>query len=423
MILPKCVQLLMCVILAAPTPGAGAQEPTLFLDALAATQFPLTVSPGGFAGAGARVLTQALDQAQFVALGEDHLTREIPLFASAVCDEMAPHGLNALALETSPSAAQFAEETRTKKDGIARMTDLQRRFPESIAFLSARQEYDFAAHCAAASKENSFKLWGLDQEFVGSAGWILHRMLETNPGPKATAAIHTMQRDEQVAVGEAMRTEDFSKLYLQSATDAQIAAAEPAILADGNPRTRELFAQLTKSRSIYREHAGDFRVANGRRATLLKQNFLADYRVAELVSSHKPRVLAKFGDTHLYRGLNELHEGNLGSFLSEYADVSGSRSLHILVLGVQGEHAQYSKYGQPFKHSQFVLVNDPDYKWMGPAVAARKYVSAGGPWTLYDLRQLRFGRVSNLDRDWERVVYGYDLLILIPEITPADLLQ
>jgi hypothetical protein len=36
---------------------------------------------------------------------------------------------------------------------------------------------------------------------------------------------------------------------------------------------------------------------------------------------------------------------------------------------------------------------------------------------------LRFDRVAELDRDWERVVYGYDLLVLIPQITPADLLE
>jgi hypothetical protein len=58
-----------------------------------------------------------------------------------------------------------------------------------------------------------------------------------------------------------------------------------------------------------------------------------------------------------------------------------------MVLGVVGEH------------SSFVLDEDDDYKWLAPAVAARKDVSADGPWTLYDL------------------------LVLIPKITPAELLQ
>jgi hypothetical protein len=94
-----------------------------------------------------------------------------------------------------------------------------------------------------------------------------------------------------------------------------------------------------------------------------------------------------------------------------------------MVFGVAGEHATYSKYGQPFKHSAFVLDEDDDYKWLAPAVAARQDERADGPCTLYDLRQLRFGRVAHLDPSWERAVYGYDLLVLIPEITPAELLQ
>jgi hypothetical protein len=392
-------------------------------DALTAARYSLRVDDSGFSGTGAHVLTQALDDAQFVAIGEDHLTREIPRFAAAVCDEMAPRGLGAMALETSPAAAQFVESTFGASDRAARMADLERKFPDSIAFLSDRQENDLAEHCVEAAKGNDFHLWGLDQEFLGSAGWILQRMIETDPGPKAMAAIRSMQKDQQEGAAEAAHTGDLSKLYLLSSTDAQIAAARTAILSDGRPLTRQIFAQLTESRSLYQEHALDFRSSNARRATLLKQNFLKNYRAAKATRGAPPRVLVKFGDTHLYRGLNELHEGNLGNFLSELADVTGSRSLQIMVLGVAGEHATYSNYGQPFKHSAFVLDEDDNYKWLAPAVATRKDVSADGPWTLYDLRQLRFGRVARLDPSWERVAYGYDLLVLIPEITPAELLR
>ncbi len=70
----------------------------------------------------------------------------------------------------------------------------------------------------------------------------------------------------------------------------------------------------------------------------------------------------KFGDTHLYRGFNELHELNLGNFVAELADVSGSRSLHILVLGVAGEHAASSRYDQPFIHARFVMDEDLSYR-------------------------------------------------------------
>jgi hypothetical protein len=38
--------------------------------------------------------------------------------------------------------------------------------------------------------------------------------------------------------------------------------------------------------------------------------------------------------------------------------------------------------------------------------------------TLFDLRAMRF-RGIDLPHDWQRIVYGYDLFVLIHEITPA----
>ena len=86
------------------------------------------------------------------------------------------------------------------------------------------------------------------------------------------AALRRMQRDEQQITAEARGTGDLGNTYLLRATDAQIAAAEAAIDADGTAATRVILSELKISRSIYMQHAADFRGANGRRATLLKQN-------------------------------------------------------------------------------------------------------------------------------------------------------
>ncbi len=233
-----------------------AQAPGL-PQALAAARYPLQLNGKGFSGPGAQVLAAALDGANIVAVGEDHFTHEIPAFTAAVCDEMAPRGLSALAMETSPGAAAFVTGTLGKPDRLDRMLALQQRFPDSIAFFDSREEDDLAAHCALVAKANCLRIWGLDQEFQGAAGWVVTRLLETHPGPEARAAIATMQRDEQAAAAEAARTGDPIKLYLFTSTDAQIAAAQDAVNVDGTPATRALFHELTESRAIYREHLTD----------------------------------------------------------------------------------------------------------------------------------------------------------------------
>jgi hypothetical protein len=123
-----------------------------------------------------------------------------------------------MALETSPAAANFVESTLGKPDRLNRMATLQRQYPDSIAFLSDRQEDDLAEYCADAAKGHDFHLWGLDQEFLGAAGWMIQRMIDTHPGPKALAALKIMQSDEKRVAAEAARTESLANLYLMTAT-------------------------------------------------------------------------------------------------------------------------------------------------------------------------------------------------------------
>jgi len=44
-------------------------------------------------------------------------------------------------------------------------------------------------------------------------------------------------------------------------------------------------------------------------------------------------------------------------------------------------------------------------------------------WTLYDLRKLRFLDLGQIDPAMYRLIYGYDLLIIMPAVTPADIIQ
>lgn len=56
------------------------------------------------------------------------------------------------------------------------------------------------------------------------------------------------------------------------------------------------------------------------------------------------RVLLKFGDWHVYKGINPLRQRDLGNFVAELADGRNGASLHILVLGAKGTHALYAGY-------------------------------------------------------------------------------
>jgi len=378
----------------------------------------LSIEDGKMGGSGAPILQTAIAQADFVLIGEDHLTHEIPRFAAAVCDAMgASGGLSAMAFETSPAAADFVQESLASPERLTKMADLQKRYPDSIAFLNVKDENDLAAHCAAVSKSSGFRIWGLDQEFIGSPGWIVERMLATQHGPSARAAILQLQGMERTDAEEARKTGDPSKLFMFAVPASEIEKAAAAIEKDGTSATRAAFHELTESREIYLENGDRPSDSNARRARLMKHNFVAAYEAAGGQSKH-PRVLLKFGDWHLYKGINPLHQRDLGNFVAEFADGRNGTSLHIMVLGAKGTHALFAGYERPLKFDPFVMDQDDDYRWLKPAIDAQK----PGSWTLYDLRNLRFKHLG-LNTDWERTVYGYDMLVIIPELTPVGLVH
>ncbi len=324
--------------------------------ALFEARTPIVLSDGKFAGEGAAVLASALEQQRFILLGEDHITREIPQFASALCDVVHP---DAYAVESGPEAASFVNGLLRSPDRLARMSDRARAHPNNMAFLDIREENDLAAHCAAASHNPHFALWGLDQEFAGSAGTLLEAMLATNPGPKSMTAIVAVQAKEHAADQKTRDSGDPSQLFLLASTDADTAPLEEAIAADGTPATKDLLNEFLISRRIYRLNAAGAPESNSLRATLLKQHFLTDYAAAT-ADTPAMRVLFKFGDDHLGKGFNVLHQRDLGNFIAELADGEGAQSLHILVLGARGHHALFAGYAKPLAHQAFVMADDPE---------------------------------------------------------------
>jgi hypothetical protein len=395
---------------AAPQPG-----PSAFERHLRGARYELHIENGRFTGAAAAILAAAIADSKYVLVGEDHLTREIPQFVAVVCDLMAPHGLSTMVVEASPEAAKFVSSLLGQPDRLARMATLLHEHPDSVAFLNMRQENDLVAQCAQAAHNPNFQLWGLDQPFIGSAGWLLDQMLAAHPGPRARTLLTHLRDEERQAAARAEETGDPSKLFLLSVSDSDLTQAAAVLQQEGEGSADALLSEWVEGREAYLKsfqgHAAD---SNNQRARFLKRNFRQDQEAAG--GDRKQRVLVKFGNSHLYKGLNELHQRDLGNYISEIADSQGSTSLHICVLGAKGTHERYGGYDRPGKLEAFTLDGEGFYPWLKPAVDDQ----IPNAWTLYDLRMLRFQELGSVDPEMDRLIYGYDLLVLAPELTPAD---
>lgn len=400
--------------------GASAEAPAKrlpFSTRLDQARSVLQVDASGLHGAGGTVIAEAVSDARYVVIGEDHLSREIPLFATSICRLMARRGLRAFAVETGPEAARIVNQNLRRSDSAERIGTFMQTHPDTMAFQNGRDESDMAAECAKLAGPR-FEVWGLDQEFFGVSGFLLEQMLAARPGPAARAAIERLAALDRKSTAAALASGSVGDLLVFKVTDQQMADAATAVKRDGNKRVAELFKSLAETRAIYLGQNTDGYASNGQRARLMKRTLLK-----YLADSQQPaRVLFKFGDVHAAKGMNALDQRDLGNFIAERAEGEGAVSLHIAVYGAKGVHALYAGVGRPLRTKPFTMTDDADYAWLQDALGSRDRAGVGAEWLLVDLRTLRSRPPADMPSAWRKVVYEYDLLVIAPELTPSSLL-
>jgi hypothetical protein len=395
--------------------SADAQQKSL-ATLLQENHYPLTVQNGTLAGPGAAFLRKEIAAAQFVAIGEEHGTREVPEFVWALCRAMAQDGgLDAMAIEAGPLVAARLQRWTAESDGDTHLSAFEKQNPDSIAFFNWRQEFDLLSHCQQGTVPHTLRLWGLDQEFLGAPQFILQQIMQTlTQGPAESIAQKLADQcalDTQKAIASGSWKDGC--MLRMSPTD--LADLQSALQLAENPGALALTAALIKTQHIYGAHESEHQYeANRERSLLMKHNFLGQYQQLSATTGKAPRVLLKFGGNHLFKGFNETDLNDLGNFVTEFADGLGSNSLHIEVLGIRGEEEAQFGPGQADR----AVAKDS-----APGPLAPLYAKAyQREWTVYDLRPLRsrfdgFGRVN---RDLERLIFGYDILVLIPQVTAQD---
>jgi hypothetical protein len=363
------------------------------------------------------MLAAAVRQARYVLVGEAHLSREIPRFTVDLCRLMAPQGLKALAVETGPEAAHIVNADLRRPDRAARLAAFMRVHPDAMAFQNVSDESDMAAACARIAGP-AFEVWGLDQEFFGASGFLLDAMAASSPGPVAKAAIARLRVLDRGWTSDAIASGSPSNFLIYKVTDQQMDDTRKAIVQDGGARTLQLFDALAETRAIFLASASGAGDPNGRRARLIKRTLASHLAKASADS----RILIKFGDVHMAKGVNSLRQRDLGNFVAERADGEAASSLHILVVGVEGSLGGYNGVGRQAAFQPYTPLSDSDYPWLKDVIAARPSSAAVSDWTLVDLRQLRDHRPSTMPAGWRQLVQAYDLVVVAPKFTPAMLL-
>jgi len=418
----KVFAVVVCLVALGAVP-ARAQN-SKFMDRLLQNRYQLAVREGQLSGTGLPVLQNAVAGAQFVLIGEDHGIAQIPQFVGAVCEMTGQEGFHTMAVETGPLAGEKLQEWVARDDGRAQLIEFEKKFPETVAFYNFKEEYDLLSRCAGSAQGSKLHVWGLDQELMGSSGLILTRILETHPGSEAAAEAQRLLQKNDEAHAAAVKSGSPGDIFMMSVSDDDLNHLRDLLYTQGNATSQALVNALIQSRDIYQKNmSGSGFDSNRERALLMKANFVKDYNQATEAEGKSPKVLFKFGAWHMYKGMNPLHNNDMGNFVAELADGQQTKSLHVLILGVKGAQLRFAGIGRPFQPADFSLADDQDsdFLFLKPLF---NNLEANG-WTMFDLRGLRkgFGSLEPVDKEMERMIFGYDLIVLIPSAAPSTQIQ
>jgi hypothetical protein len=398
--------------LSAQVPPQSTTQTDRFVAKLLQNRYALAVRNGQLSGAGAQVLQLAIAQSRFVLLGEEHGVAQTPEFWAAICNAAGPARFHTMAVEEGPLVAAELERMARQPNGLARFVAFEKTYPESVNVYSAREEFDMLQQCARVS-QNEFRLWGLNQEMFGTAGLILSRVLASGVGKGARPAIEQLLQKNDDANRKVVQSGRIFDLFMFTADDKELASGAALLQKDGSPEARSLFASLIESHEINRTSPAEYGNAR-RRERLMKTLFAANYARAARNAAAPPKVLLKFGAFHVYRGLNPVHGSGIGNYVAEFAEGQGAQSLHILLMPVKIR----PRAGQPAQLRPVNHEDEPGFRYMQSIFSNLLRPD----WTMFDLRPLRQdlnapgGAISP---DLATLVFGYDILVIVPEGTPS----
>jgi hypothetical protein len=403
----RAQQLLAAGLLASCALPAHAQDSTL-TRLIRQNQYPLVANGAQFSGAGWDKIRAAVQKSQFVLVGEDHGTAQIPVFTAAVAQVLKPALYVA---EVDPYAAQALTQL-TAQPGLP--TAFLRRYPGALCFYSLAEEYELAR----AVRAQQARFVGIDQIFAFSAGYFYQQLASQVKG-KAAHTYVAQRAAAYQAQDQANERRGGSTYVLTSQSPAAVDSLL-AITQNESPATRQMVQDYVTS---YRIYQAQIKGTGGHqeRLNLMRHNLLeALHFYTAGPTQVVPKALFKFGDVHMTRGLSTISFGqfyDVGNLAQSLVEAQGQQSLHLRVTGKQGSRATglnpttAAKSAQPYTEAD-----------AGKEAPFLK-LATGPNWSLFDLRPLQKalgeGKLQVPSQGLQRLIMGFDYLVVIPETTAS----
>jgi hypothetical protein len=362
---------------------------------------------GRLSGPGAALLVEAGRDAQFFLVGEEHGVAEIPLVTADLFRQLAPHGYRHLAIETGEMLAAALNELVLRDTTGAAYDAFQREHFPGAPFYRWREDAALLRTAIHAAGRRGDVLWGLDYDIVADR-YTLRRLRDIAPTPRARQAAEVLIARADSALQQALATQNPGLLMMFGGPDDVYAPLREAYAPAPGSEADRIIRLMEETRSINAYWGrGQGYLSNLHRALFNKRQFMHYLDAATARDGRMPRVMMKFGSSHMVRGRSFTDVFDLGTLASEVADVNGSRSFGVLMLG--GAGTTHAVIDPRVFRSVEAPVEVPDW--------ARPFYDAADPrrWTVLDLRPIRarIPRLGPLPDETLTVLYGFDAVVIL----------
>ena len=378
-----------------------------------AVRLEISFDGESFSGPGYERLLEEGRKAHFFLIGEEHGIAENPKLAAALFADLAGHGYRRLAIEISPPMAAILDR-ELARDGLDGLRALYAQPGGEPAFFGMREEAEMLAAVREAVPADEPAFWGTDYE-VGGDRSLLRELSASNPPASARPPLEALVNASNAGWQQWSETGNPQFIFSFAGDPSMVAAVRENWL-DRSAAVDAILDSLEETLSINQLWVkGDGYASNVRRGALLRRNFLAHWQALD-PDDKRPRIMAKFGSSHLVRGLNMTRTFDMGALIPELAAIEGLESISVMVLPGAGS---------------MTAVLDPTDWSFGEAPAKDRYGEGLEPllnaafddrFTLIDLRPLRrrvTARSTGAGPDLIRAVTGFDYLLVMSGSTAA----
>jgi len=351
-------------------------------------------SGNSFSGEGWRKIDSAIKSSKNVLIGEDHFLGEVPLFVDAIAQRVK---FDNFVIEIDPySAALLQNKINTLSTG--QFNEYEKTFGNTFSFYALEKEMDLLQKMV----KNKTTIMGTDQVLMIADRLLCSELKKITTNPAAKKLYDKIETESKSHFDNFLKdpskpmymlTQDFEET-LNKLLAMKLSAQETAQIKD---------IQLSRRIYIGQNHF--------LRLQLMKNNF---YRLYYRQLEGK-RNLFKFGASHMCKGEGLLGGYDIGNIVYNIADSKFEKSLHILVVGKNGMK------GTPFRgwSPQALDPDNGDLKALQPFFKEVK----SKEWHCFDLtpvhKAISEGKLVINDIYLRRFVQGFDLLVVIPEVTAA----